>query len=154
MTLDEAKDLGTILGAVIALAALVKGVVEYGHQGAQKRAEHFLEMRKRLKENPIFKEMCVLLEVDDPKLVEVPFKEKRDLAGFFEEVALLLNSGLIRLSVAHYMFGYYAIRCWKSNYFWSSLNRESDSWALLRDFVARMEAVENSFTFRRRVFRF
>jgi hypothetical protein len=154
MTLAEAKDLGAVLGAVLALAALVTGVVEYGHQGAQRRAEHFLEMRKRLKENSTFKEMCALLEVNDPKLLEVPFKEKRDLVGFFEEVALLLNSGLLRLAVTHYMFGYYAILCWESDDFWSGLSRESDYWALFRDFVARMKTVENSFIFRRRVFRF
>jgi hypothetical protein len=111
MALSDIKDVATIVGAVIALLALIKGLVEYIKQGAQKRAEHFLTMRKRLKENDVFKHICELLEMDDPELINVPFKDKRDFLGLFEEVAIGMNSGLIRLAVAHYMFGYYAIRC-------------------------------------------
>ena len=148
--MESAKDIAVIAGAAIALMTLVKGVVEYGRQGAQKRAEHFIEMRKRLKENDSFKEMCALLENDDAKLLEMPFREKRDLLGFFEEVALMMNSRLIRPAVAHYMFGYYAIRCWHSQNFWSDVNRHSYYWTLFADFVKRMEAQEAGFKFRRR----
>ena len=35
----------------------------------------------------LIRELCALLETDDPKLKDVPFKEKRDLLAFFEEVA-------------------------------------------------------------------
>lgn len=154
MTLSEGKDLATIVLAIIGIATLVKGVIEYTAQGAQKRAEQFLEMRKRLKDNATFKELCALLETDDPGLIAIPFKEKRDLLGFFEEVALMLNSGLIREPVAHYMFGYYAIRCWESNNFWSGVSRESTYWSLFRDFVKRMKARETSFKYKRHHFSF
>jgi hypothetical protein len=46
-------DIATIATAVIALLALVRGVFEYVRQGAQKRAEHFVAMRKRFKENDV-----------------------------------------------------------------------------------------------------
>jgi hypothetical protein len=45
-------------------------------------------------------------------------KKAEYFLGFFEEVALMMNSGLIRKEVAHYMFGYYAIHCWDSKNFW------------------------------------
>lgn len=154
MTLGEAKDVGALIGAAIALLALVRGLIEFRQQGAQKRAVHFLEMRKRLKEDTDFAEICALLEVDDRKLLEVPFKARRDLLGLFEEVALLVNSGLIRVPVAHYMFGYYAIRCWDSVHFWCDVNRDSDYWTLFRDFVIRMKACETTFRFDRRRMRF
>ena len=134
MSLEEAKFLVTLAGFILALVTLLKGILEYSRQGAQKRAEHFLEMRKRLKENKLFKEICALLEGDSPQLREVPFKEKRDLLGFFEEVALMVNSGLIRKEVAHYMFGYYAIRCWESDHFWNDVNRGSIYWRVFKEF--------------------
>ncbi len=154
MTLGEAKDVGALIGAAIALLAFVRGVIEYGHQGAQKRAAHFLEMRKRLKDDLRFAEICALLEDDDPKLADIPFKERRDLLGLFEEVALLVNSGLIRVPVAHYMFGYYVIRCWESNHFWRDVNRDSIYWTLFQDFVVRMKTCETGFRFDRRHMRF
>jgi len=154
ITLTNAKDLATVVAAVIALATLVKGVIEYAHQGAQKRAEQFIDMRKRLNENPTFTVICDLLETDDSKLASMPFNEKRDFLGLFEEVALMLNSGLIKESVAHYMFGYYAIRCAHSKNFWNVVNRQSSYWALFNDFVTRMERVEEEFKFDRRELRF
>ena len=55
MSLSDYKDVATIAGVVIALVTLAKGVYEYVRQGAQKRAEQFIEMRKRLKENDTFR---------------------------------------------------------------------------------------------------
>ena len=66
----------TVLGTVVALLALVKGICEYVKQGSQKRAEHFLTMRERLKGNENFKHICNLLETDDRELLNVSFKEK------------------------------------------------------------------------------
>ncbi|MFA7257061.1 MAG: hypothetical protein WC047_05755 [Kiritimatiellales bacterium] len=154
MTLAQAKDIAAIIGAIVGLAALLKGVIEYSCQGAQKRAEHFLTMRKRLKENTQFKEICALLETNDPALREIPFKEKRDFLGYFEEVAILMNSRLISKHVAHYMFAYYAIRCWESGNFWNSVNRNSIYWMVFGDFVERMNKLEKRFLFKRRHYRF
>jgi hypothetical protein len=154
MTLSDYKDIAAIGGVVIALLALIKGVYEYVKQGSQKRAEQFLDMRKRLKENDTFRELAALIEMNDPELLKVPFKDKLYYVGFFEEIALMLNSGLIRVQVAHYMFGYYAIRCWDNEYFWSDMNRNTQYWTAFKDFVDRMKAIEASFKYDRRKFRF
>lgn len=164
MALSWLKDIATILGALVALVALIKGILEYVKQGAQKRAEHFLTMRKRLKDNEVFNTICYLLERDDSKLLSVPFKDKRDFLGLFEEVAIAMNSGLIRPSVAHYMFGYYALRCWRSENFWQSaegVNRKSMYWLVFKDFAEQMQEMEKALQemekaskFERRHFRF
>lgn len=145
MTMMEPKDVAAIAGAIVALAALLKGVLEYELQGRQKRAEHFITMRQRFKGNETFRELCAMCEQDDEKLRTVPFKDKRDILGFFEEVALMTNSGLLRPRVAQYMFGYYAMSCWRSVNFWNGVNKESLYWTLFRDFVARMEVEEQKF---------
>jgi hypothetical protein len=154
MTIAEIKDIATTLGAVVALLALLKGIWEYAKQGAQKRAQNFLTMRERLKDNESFKHICNLLETDDAELLKVPFKEKRDFLGFFEEVAIAMNSGLIKPTVTHYMFGYYALRCWESQHFWNEVNRQSIYWIVFKDFVEHMKKVEGRFRFTRRKFRF
>lgn len=75
-------------------------------------------MRERFKNNKIFQKICNLLDTNDEGLLEIKFEEKRDFLGFFEEVAIAMNSGLIKPQVAHYMFGFYAIKCWESGKFW------------------------------------
>ena len=60
MTLDDARNIATIVGVALAAFALGKGFYEYAQQGKQKRAEHFIAMRKRFKENPAFTELCDL----------------------------------------------------------------------------------------------
>jgi hypothetical protein len=134
--------IASVLGAVVALIGLFKGLIEYLRQTTLKRAEHFSQLRGRLKQNETFKVICDLLDRGDARLSEVTFKEKRDCLGLFEEVALALNSKLIRENVAFYMFGYYAIRCWEDENFWKDVNRESYYWNLFRDFAMRMQALE------------
>jgi hypothetical protein len=64
-----------------------------------------------------------------------------------------MNSGLLRKEVAHYFFGWYAIKCWESKYFWENLVKEDPYWNLFRDFVLQMKEVESSFHYRRADFR-
>ena len=60
-----------------------------------------------------------MLEARDPALADMDFVGKRDFLGFFEEIALARNSGLINDDVVHYMFGYYAMMCYDSGPFWT-----------------------------------
>ncbi|MCD9186637.1 MAG: hypothetical protein LUM44_09395 [Pyrinomonadaceae bacterium] len=154
LTLDDWKNIATIIGGVVALFALIKGVYEYIKQGAQKRAEQFFEMRNRFKDKDSFKEIADLTELDDPKLKEIPFKEKRDYLGFMEEIAISVNSKLIKPEIAHYMFGYYAIKCWKSRNFWSDINRDSLYWIVFKTFVEKMQEIEKNFEYDEKRMRF
>jgi len=135
--------LALAIGAAGVVAAIV-GIIEFYRESRRRRIELFLQMRHRFKENPVFVRICGLLDFPT-KAAEVrvlSFEEKRELLGFFEEVALLTNGHIISKRVANYMFGYYAIRCWKSDDFWWNINRDSYYWSLFRNFVENMEAVE------------
>ena len=149
MTLDDARNIATIVGVALGLLALLKGFHEYVQQGKQKRAEHFIAMRRRFKENPSFIELCDLLEDDDARLGEMPFKKKRDFLGFFEEIAIMCNSGLLRPEIAHYMFGYYVIDCWRSEHFWKNVDRDANYLSLFKDLALQMMAIEGAFRFER-----
>jgi hypothetical protein len=142
-----------LLAATVGLATLLKGTMEYLKQGTQKRADLFLQMRERFHS---FRDICVLLdhkneERPSDELRQLPFERKRAFIGFFEEIALMTKSGLIKPDVAHYMFGYYAIRCWESDSFWNpgGPNRQASYWRVFFAFVTKMKQEEQRFAGRK-----
>jgi hypothetical protein len=151
--LSQTKDVASIIGVIVAILTLVKGVSEYVLQGAQKRFEQFLAIRKKLDEEDSFTRIINALddtpdELNDINIITIG--EKRYFLSYFEEIALMVNSDLMPLEVAHYMFGYYAIACWESKQFWANMEDEKsdDYWALFRAFAKQMkkqrEAQNNS----------
>jgi hypothetical protein len=154
MSLDDFRNIAAIIGVFFTAFTFFKGIIEYVKQGSQKRAEHFDIMRKKLKENNVFKNICTLLETDNKELENISFADKRDFLGFFEEIALMMNSGIIKKEVVHYMFGYYAIQCWDSNSFWININRKSIYWRLFKEFAIAMKRIENKCKFRNAHYKF
>jgi hypothetical protein len=150
------KDILTItissIAAAVGLFALIKGIIEYRKNSLTKRSELFLSMRSRLREDKEFIEISRLLETDDETLRDIPLIQKDRFTGFFEELAIMKNSGLINNQVTLYMFGYYAIRCNKSVNFWYGLNRKQKLWSLFFNFAEDMEKAEANFKFNRRDF--
>ncbi|MBC8282188.1 MAG: hypothetical protein H8E32_00095 [Nitrospinae bacterium] len=59
----------------------------------------------------------------------------------------MVNSGFMKKEVARYIFAYYALRCWKSDKFWSDMNRESSYWVLFVYFGEEMEKFEENYEF-------
>ena len=154
MMITALKDFSIIIGGLITIIAFANGLLEYRRQGAQKRVEHFTLLRRRLKENHIFKEICALMFANDPRLADVNAQDKRDFIGLLEEVALMANSGLIRPELAHYMFGYYTVKCMESGDFWANLTLDETYWKLFHDFAHEMKAKESSHTYDRKKLRF
>lgn len=137
--LSLSKDIAIVVGSVIALVTFFSGVLEYARQGHQQRAQHFVQMRRRFLETPAYREILDLLASDDPRLRDVSIQEKRNFVGFLEEVALMVNSRIIRREVAHYMFGYYVLLCQRSENFWIGLDKQSVYWSLFRRFAHEMQ---------------
>jgi len=171
MSLAETLTLVIAGGSTAAgLATVGTALVEYRRQGRQKRAEQFFALREKLKGSEEFRRVAELLDIaastqgqacDDAnrELLATPFSIKRDYLGLFEDVALALNSGLVDLKVAHYMFGYYAILCRDSDAFWSDVNRLSPYWSVFNDFCDQLAAVSaefagGTFVFKRADYRF
>ena len=154
MNITALKDFAIIVGGLVTIFAFANGLLEYRRQGAQKRVEHFTMLRRRLKENPVFKEICSLMFADDPRLADFSAQDKRDFIGLLEEVALQVNSGLIRPELAHYMFGYYTVKCLESKDFWANLTLDEVYWNLFYDFAREMKEKQESYVFRREKLRF
>lgn len=152
--LDITKDFAIILAGFIALITFLHGALEYSRQGAQLRTQQFVQMRRRFMEEASFREMCTLLITDDQKLRDLPVQDKRNFGGFFEEIALLMNSGVLKKEVVHYMFGYYAILCWESENFWFGIERDSIYWTLFHEFAEQMKRCEYDYRFDRKRLRF
>ena len=157
MTLDRATEIADIIAPLVATVAVIAALFVYVRQTAQKRAEFFISLRAGLKDNESFKEISNLLELEtalnargeDLKLEEVrarlrkiPFADRRDLLGLFEDVAIMQNSGGIRPGVASYMFGYYVLQCWRSDAFWHDINRKSPAWRVFNRFAVEMQDLE------------
>ncbi len=132
------KDLAIVAGSIIALVTFLTGVLEYARQSHQRRAHHFVEMRRRFLETALFQEIIRLLATDDPRLREIPVQDRRNFGGFLEEVALMVNSRLIPREVAHYMFGHYVLITEDSKHFWHGMDREGTYWQLFHRFAKQM----------------
>lgn len=138
---------------LIAAILAVKAPREYKLQNATKRSEIFLQMRTRLRTDQSFASICDKLEVDAEELAAIPLIERDRFVGFFEELAILNNTGLISNALALYMFGYFAIKCYESKAFWKGLNRHQPLWSLFMDFAKRMSEEQKRFKFDRRKLR-
>lgn len=139
--LDFWKDIAIIFGGILALASSMFGILEYIRQGRQHRAANFVQLRRRFLEDPIFRDLLNLMAADSPELKTTPIQDRRNFVGFLEEVALMVNSGLIREEVAHYMFGYYVLLTDRCENFWDGLDPESQYWTVFGQFVQLMKSL-------------
>ena len=137
--LDYWKNWAIIAAGVVAFITFFTGLLEYVRQGRQHRAQNFVQMRRRFLETPQYRQILDKLAVDEESLCDESIQEKRNFIGFLEEVALMVNSKLIRKEVAHYMFGYYVLLAAKSVHFWEGLDKDSQYWTLFRRFAQEMQ---------------
>ena len=137
----------TVITVIIALVAIIKGYWEYRKSVKQKRVELFIKYRQQLKSDLILKRILELLETENnEEISKLSRFDKYLFIGFYEEIALLVNSKIIKPEIAHYMFAYYAKLCWDNNAFWSDINRESMYWRVFREFVVKMNLLESNNT--------
>jgi len=142
--LEYWKNWAIIVAGIAGFVTLLVAMLEYIRQGRQHRAENFVQMRRRFLETPEYRRILDLLAIESPELAKESVQEKRNFIGFLEEVALMVNSKLIRREVAHYMFGYYVVLADASGHFWSGLDRDSQYWAVFREFAQEMRDISES----------
>jgi hypothetical protein len=151
----DAPALSAIIGALafaVAVGTFVKGVLEYRKQNALKRFEKFVELEQLFYSDEIYN-ICMLLERDNTQLATIDVKEKQKFLGFYEQIAIMHNSKLLRSNIAHYMYGYYAVRCLDSQNFWTEpadterkgyMDKDSPYWRVFRTFASEMRKMELS----------
>ncbi len=139
----ELANYAAAVGVFLAVATLIKGLLEWRVQNRLSRFDKFQHMRVKLKSNESFKTILRLAEHDSVELRSVDFSEKRDLLGFFEEIAIMYRNKLIGKDLCWYMFGYYAIRLYESTNFWGDVNRNAIYWSVFDDFAKDMKKTES-----------
>lgn len=139
---SDLKDWSIIAAGIVALITLWTGLIQYFRQARQARANQFIQMRRRFLEDPAFREILSMVGSGDPAVAQTSIQDRRNLVGFLEEVGLMTNSGLIRPSIAHYMFGYYVGLIDESDAFWEGLDRDSEYWQVFREFAAKMKSLQ------------
>jgi hypothetical protein len=89
-------------------------------------------------------DICEIIDAEEwSKLSDIPARERRHKLFLFEQIALLVNSKYMHPHLAHYMFGYHAIRCWDRKEFWPDLpDKTTGYWKLLQEFIEQMKSVE------------
>ncbi|GAM11191.1 hypothetical protein OR1_03501 [Geobacter sp. OR-1] len=132
-----------IISIVTASLAVFKGIAEYRKNATQKRAEYFLKTRDKIFNDPDFNKVCNALDITPTNVASLTVDEKETFLGYMEEIALLMYSELIPKNTVHYMFGYYAILCWKNNVFWSNINKKHRYWSLFNKFAEEMISIKN-----------
>lgn len=143
-TLDLIKTIAISGTSIVAIITLIKGYSEYRLSVKQKRSELYETYRKKLKENETISRVVDALENDNVNIADLPRFERYMFLGFYEDIALLMNTKLIKPEIAHYMFGYYAMRCWENDKFWTDINRESHYWRVFKEFVEKMRDLEDN----------
>jgi hypothetical protein len=136
-------DLFQDLSIAATAVGLVMGYFEFLRQGRQRRSEKYFEL---VKEFSKYDDVIDLLRDDSPKLRKLKPSRRESFLGFYEDLALLLNSGLIQEHLAVYAFGYWLEKAWNSKYFWDDpKNRENGYWFLMRQLHFRILAREKGF---------
>jgi len=141
------KDVSIIVAGIVALSTFMTGAIEFLRQGRQHRAENLIQLRRRFLETKQYREILDMLQSGDPSIATSSIQERRNFVGFLEEIALMVNSRLIRPEVAQYMFGYYVLLVSRSEPFWKDLERGDIYWTLFNHFadeMARMEKLPGS----------
>ena len=144
MNIGLLKDFSIIVAGGIAFITLWQGLFQYTRQNHAQRANQFIQMRRRFLEEKSFQEILTLIHDKCPEIGKKSIQDRRNLVGYFEEVALMVNSGLIRPEVAHYMFGYYVLLIDDCEDFWQDLDRKGDYWAVFRAFAQKMRTMSIS----------
>jgi hypothetical protein len=138
------------IGAVIAALGFVFGVISYAKQNALRRFEAFHRLREVGRADKAIDEVINCLRNEKREQAKYdklrnmePWKKYRFLS-FQEEIALMHESGLIRTSVAHYMFGFFCVRCLESDEFWHGIEGAKTTyyWSLFLRFANLMQQVE------------
>lgn len=155
--MEVIKNIATTIAAIVGIFAFIKGLLEYIKQNTLKRIDLFLQIRTKFKSKGLyFRKLLDWIEIDDIKLKNnndiyyekediTVYRIKYDILGFFEEVALLVNSKVIRIEIAHYMFGYYIMKIFDSQHFWdnSDFSKNDYFWSLFVNFATRIKEFDN-----------
>ncbi len=139
---------GQGISAIVAGVALIWAVCQalygYSKQNRLARFEKYSALSQGWSDDENIREIKSLIEKDpERKLLTLDYEKKEEYVAVFEEIALMLESGIIREQVAYYMFGYYTISCYESEDFWAGMDKDSHYWSLFFRFARKMKKIDS-----------
>jgi hypothetical protein len=146
-SLSDWKDVFTITGVIVSFTLLLLALVQYRKAEKQKSAEHFFKLRDKYNTDATFVKIREIIDSPDNRDIssrEINIDDKRKFLGFYEEIAIMVKSGLIKEELAFYMFGYYAVRCNKMDAFTSYINEDKEYWEIFSEFAAKMKNYDDN----------
>jgi hypothetical protein len=148
MDLASLASYGWLGTAMLGVATFVWKVRTDAREAALKRFDKFQEMEK-ISDTVGFKRVVALIYGDEAKPGEqlCDITDKEDFMDFYEQIALLVNSGLMMKQVALYMHGAVAIQAYDSEDFWKDTDdhRTDPYWSLFRDFCVQMKKLRQKY---------
>jgi hypothetical protein len=129
-----------LIGLIVAIATFVKAVIEYVRQTTIKKFEKFQEMSRRFDDNADIQRIVLLLRSGSEELREMEVSRKEVFICFFEEISYMVNSKIMRPSVAFYSFGFYAYLCVDNERFWSNISCDEPFYRVFVDFCRESDA--------------
>jgi hypothetical protein len=123
--------------------AFIKWLKETGSANRLKRFDKFQEMRRRTDDPPLSRVFNAIEEGDVEAIKALNRFDKEDFLAFYEELALMEASGLIRTEVAFQMFGFWILEAERQSAFWTpEITRDDPFWRLFFHFHRKMTAFQ------------
>ena len=143
------RNLATISGIITFVTALA-GLAAFFYKvmfidrpdAALKRFDKFQQMRD-LRDDPEYERVNQFIY---GRTNELPSLEDRyAFMALFEQVALMVNSGLMKEEVVLYMFGYYAIKAYECQALWRDIDLDCPFWRLFKVYCERMKYLKKQY---------
>jgi hypothetical protein len=159
---EAVKAIFALVTALIAIYGVFHGLTVYREQktrennelarrndstereGRLKRFENFQQMQNRYRQDPSIQAVFRSLYPDHYRVdnekdpLPATRKNKLDFMGFYEELALMVNSGIMRPDAAYYTFGVDAVEFWKKEQDW----HDDPNWELFNSFVQSVQSFQ------------
>ena len=129
------------LSLIVAIGTLVKALAEFRLQNSLKRFEKYQAMNETYSTSITLTSMRDALRAGGEPLEKYDVIEKYKFMAFYEDIAMMCQSGLMRMEVAAYLFGYDARLAASNSTFAANLGnaREDPNWTLFWSFCDRLE---------------
>ena len=136
--------LSAIVAAVALFWAVCQAVYAFSKQNRLARFDKYSELSKGWSADKDIQRIKRLIE-EDPKgeLSNLSAAEKEEYVAVFDEIALMVESRIVRKEIAFYMFGYYVIHCCDNEEFWTGMDKDSHYWSLFFRFAKEMKRIDS-----------
>lgn len=133
-------DILPIIGFFITFLGFGLAIWQYIKQKRHERMRYLMDIRSKFKGDARYTEIRRKIEYKE-SLSSHQIIDIYDIAGFYEELQIAINSNLISKEMVYYLFGYYIIQFYEADH---GLNLDADLWKGLKEIYHTMKQVEET----------